>query len=416
MSNLGIALGAGVDEWHRQQDESRRQEAAARQQEQFGWQRDQYQQQRAEYERRAAQQAQQDALLKAYNDHQEYAAGLDNVPDEKLGDYIQRGIDKYNTDPHFSNNYFAHATVLDGKPVLVHGSLAAKNAEVIPITRDSVRQGLARMDGMLRQKLAATSPEGFAQYYDANVQSALKRDELGVHRMTAEATMRNAATQEQYRKDSVEERRRAREEDVNYMQDGTGRVLGFRQGKLIGTFGAARPVVGGGGADYSLTPQERAQFGDIMARYSAEKDPAKQAAIAREYQLAQSNALLGRGKVPNLPAPMFKGSPLDDWETPVKVKTVGKDGSEAERVVPMRLYDPDGYAKAKRAQAYTPEAIAEAAKKAAADSRPSAASSAANTKGSHPYADTYINGSSAGGGTNFFWGGSHGVCYNFRTT
>lgn len=251
LSNLGIALGAGVDEWHRQQNESRMQQRAARDDEQFGWQRDQYAQQKAAYDRKMEQQAKRDALLKAYADHDAYVSGVDNVPDEQLSDYIKQGIQRYNTDPHFNDGYFAHATIIGGQPVIVHGDMARKTAQTIPITRDTIRASGERMRDMLRKQLAMISPEDWQAADAQERQAGLERDKIGIQRTTADAAMRNAATQEQYRKDSVDERRRTREEDVNYMQDGTGRILGFRQGKLVGTFGNARPVLGGGGGDGS---------------------------------------------------------------------------------------------------------------------------------------------------------------------
>ena len=246
MSNLGIALGAGVDEWHRQKDELRQDQRAARDDEQFAWQRDQYARQKAAYDRSQQLQSQRDALLKEYADHDAYVAGLDNVPDEQLGEYIKQGITKYNTSPLFKNGYFANATVLNGQPVIVHGDMARKSSEIIPITRDGVKAGATHMSDMLRKQLAMLSPEDFQTYTAQERQVGLERDKIGIQRTTADAAMRNAATQEQFRQDSIDERRRAREEDVNYMQDGTGRILGFRQGKLIGAFGSARPVMGGG--------------------------------------------------------------------------------------------------------------------------------------------------------------------------
>lgn len=43
----------------------------------------------------------------------------------------------------------------------------------------------------------------------------------------------------------------------------------------------------------------------------------------------------------------------DPWETPVEVKTVDpKTGTEIKRTVPMKVADPEGYAKAKRVDAY----------------------------------------------------------------
>ena len=349
-SNMGVALGAGVDEWHRQQAEARAQQRAEQEQEQFGWQRQQYEQQRQQYEQQQALRAKKQAALDAFNAHQEYAAELDNIPDDKLGDYVQRGITQYNTNPYFKNGFFAKLTTVNGQPVVVHEDGVTRKAEHLPLSRDMIRQGLGVMDGMLRRHLTSMTPEDYLAESDRQDARGLKIRELGVHE-------RNAATNEGYRKDQIDARREEierRKNEVTYQQDGAGQLFALRDGKVVGTIGRPRPIQGGGGGgvDYSLSPAEQSKFADVLARYNAEQDPAKQAAIAREYQMLQSNALLMRGKVPNLPAAMFKGSPLDAWETPTKVKSIGKDGTEMERTIPLRLADPAGYAAAVRAQSY----------------------------------------------------------------
>ncbi|HNF62079.1 MAG TPA: hypothetical protein PKZ20_10150 [Rhodocyclaceae bacterium] len=305
-SNMGVALGAGVDEWHRQQAEARAQQRAEQEQEQFGWQRQQYEQQRQQYEQQQAIRAKKQAALDAFNAHQEYAAELDNTPDDKLGDYVQRGITQYNTNPYFKNGFFAKLTTVNGQPVVVHEDGVTRKAEHLPLSRDMIRQGLGVMDGMLRRHLTSMTPEDYLAESDRQDARGLKIRELAVHE-------RNAATNEAYRKDQIDARREEierRKNEVTYQQDGTGQIYALRDGKVVGVIGRPRPIQGGGGGgvDYSLSPAEQSKFADVLARYNAEQDPAKQAAIAREYQMLQSNALLMRGKVPNLPAAMLKGS------------------------------------------------------------------------------------------------------------
>ena len=305
-SNMGVALGAGVDEWHRQQAEARAQQRAEQEQEQFGWQRQQYEQQRQQYEQQQALRAKKQAALDALNAHQEYAAELDNTPDDKLGDYVQRGITQYNTNPYFKNGFFAKLTTVNGQPVVVHENGVTRKAEHLPLSRDMIRQGLGVMDGMLRRHLTSMTPEDYLAESDHQDARGLKTRELAV-------LERNAATNEGYRKDQIDARREEierRKNEVTYQQDGRGQIYALRDGKVVDTIGRPRPIQGGGGGgvDYSLSPAEQSKFADVLARYNAEQDPAKQAAIAREYQMLQSNALLMRGKVPNLPAAMFKGS------------------------------------------------------------------------------------------------------------
>lgn len=242
-SNMGVALGAGVDEWHRQQAEARAQQRAEQEQEQFGWQRQQYEQQRQQYEQQQALRAKKQAALDAFNAHQEYAAELDNIPDDKLGDYVQRGITQYNTNPYFKNGFFAKLTTVNGQPVVVHEDGVTRKAEHLPLSRDMIRQGLGVMDGMLRRHLTSMTPEDYLAESDRQDARGLKIRELGVHE-------RNAATNEAYRKDQIDARREEierRKNEVTYQQDGAGQLFALRDGKVVGTIGRPRPIQGGGG-------------------------------------------------------------------------------------------------------------------------------------------------------------------------
>jgi hypothetical protein len=242
-SNMGVALGAGVDEWHRQQAEARAQQRAEQEQEQFGWQRRQYEQQRQQYEQQQALRAKKQAALDAFNAHQEYAAELDNIPDDKLGDYVQRGITQYNTNPYFKNGFFAKLTTVNGQPVVVHEDGVTRKAEHLPLSRDMIRQGLGVMDGMLRRHLTSMTPEDYLAESDRQDARGLKIRELGVHE-------RNAATNEAYRKDQIDARREEierRKNEVTYQQDGPGQIYALRDGKVVGVIGRPRPIQGGGG-------------------------------------------------------------------------------------------------------------------------------------------------------------------------
>ncbi len=307
---LGVALGAATQEWNNQRKMAREDEAFAmqkqqhaNQQEQFGWQRDAQTEQKriqdaekalaAKYQPLFAAAAKGDysgfdPLIQAYNSQQGgfgdgHYAGMQSTPQ---GTVVNRwdgkgnSVGSYKLDPQTAQELLQQAYMLE-------------------------RSGL-----------------GANQFKEVQ-QMGLDLRKTKATERTADATMKNAETQDRYRQDQVD----LAKSQVSYQNDGTGRVLAFsRDGKLIGTFGAARPVLGhggggGGGRDYSLTPQEQAGLQGILERYNAAKTPEERARIGQEYQMAQSYLQLRRGKVPNLPGGMVS--------TPKERPPISKEESAA---------------------------------------------------------------------------------------
>ena len=286
---LGVALGAATQEWNNQRKMAREDEAFAmqkqqhaNQQEQFGWQRDaQTEQKRVQDAEKALAAKYQplfaaaakgdysgfDPLIQAYNSQQGgfgdgHYAGMQSTPQ---GTVVNRwdgkgnSVGSYKLDPQTAQELLQQAYMLE-------------------------RSGL-----------------GAAQFKEVQ-QMGLDLRKTRATERTADATMKNAETQDRYRQDQVD----LAKSQVSYQNDGTGRVLAFsRDGKLIGTYGAARPVLGhgggGGGKDYSLNPQEQAQLGELYAQYDAAKTEAERSLIGKKIQLVVTQHQLRLGKVPNLP-------------------------------------------------------------------------------------------------------------------
>ena len=287
---LGVALGAATQEWNNQRKMAREDEAFAmqkqqhaNQQEQFGWQRDaQTEQKRVQDAEKALAAKYQplfaaaakgdysgfDPLIQAYNSQQGgfgdgHYAGMQSTPQ---GTVVNRwdgkgnSVGSYKLDPQTAQELLQQAYMLE-------------------------RSGL-----------------GAAQFKEVQ-QMGLDLRKTKATERTADATMKNADTMEKHRQNQYD----LEVSKPIVANDGTGRIVSLsRDGKtVLGTFGAARPVIGHGGGggrqDYSLTPQEQAGLQSILERYNAAKTDQERAKIAQEYQMAQSYLQLRRGKVPNLP-------------------------------------------------------------------------------------------------------------------
>ena len=287
---LGVALGAATQEWNNQRKMAREDEAFAmqkqqhaNQQEQFGWQRD------AQTEQKRVQDAEK-ALAAKYQPLFAAAAKGDYSGFDPL-------IQAYNSQQGgFGDGHYAgmqstrHGTVVnrwDGKGNIM-GSY-----KLDPQTA----QELLQQAYMLER-----SGLGAAQFKEVQ-QMGLDLRKTRATERTADATMKNADTMEKHRQNQYD----LEVSKPIVANDGTGRIVSLsRDGKtVLGTFGAARPVIGHGGGggrqDYSLTPQEQAGLQSILERYNAAKTDQERAKIAQEYQMAQSYLQLRRGKVPNLP-------------------------------------------------------------------------------------------------------------------
>ncbi len=291
--NLGVALGAAADEFNNQRRMAREDARDKREEEQFGWARE-------EQARKKRIGDEADAIMKEFNDLDTYYRGAEKIGDDQLGEYIKTGISRYNENPLYKNGMFANVSMVDGKPMIVHGNMAKLGGvQMMPVDRDTLRQGYESMRGMLMERLARTSPEAYQQHFYKERDFNLKGREVGAK----ETEVRQKGEYQQ----GILDWHDKQASRPQFMQDGTGRILAISpDAKLLGTFGSARPVTGGhgGAGKMPLTTQEQASLKSIMDRYAAETDPAKRAQIGQEYQMAQSYMLLNRGRVPNLPGGM----------------------------------------------------------------------------------------------------------------
>ena len=344
-ANLGIAMGAGVDEYHKQLDSNLKQTQEARAAEQFEWQ-------KAQQERQRRIQGEQDALMKEFADLDNYYKGAAGVADDQLGEYIKSGMDKYNNHPLYKNGMFANVTNVDGRPMIVHGNMAKLGGvQMMPVDRKTLDEGYNHMRSMLMERLAATDPALYQQRFDKDRDFGVKTEEVGLKRQ-------EVADKGAYYRGSLEvDNKRADRPTIT--QDGTGRVLAISpDGRLLGTFGNPRPILGhGGGSGDRLTDEQASMLNQAMQYEEIAKQLGKSnPTAAQQYRNAAIRTMDGlpsrvqlqfRGKFGNPP------QDIDPWELPAKVKRVDpKTGAEIEAQVPMRVADPEGYAKYKRGLAY----------------------------------------------------------------
>lgn len=173
-ANLGIAMGAGVDEYHRQLDSNLKQTQEARAAEQFEWQ-------KTQQERQRRIQGEQDALMKEFADLDNYYKGAAGIADDQLGEYIKSGMDKYNNHPLYKNGMFANVTNVDGRPMIVHGNMAKLGGvQMMPVDRKTLDEGYNHMRGMLMERLAATDPALYQQRFDKDRDFGQKGREIAV--------------------------------------------------------------------------------------------------------------------------------------------------------------------------------------------------------------------------------------------
>lgn len=182
-SNLGVALGAGVDEYNNQRRMAREDAREKRDAEQFGMQKEQFGWQRDDQKRKSEIQQRQDALMRAAQANAGFLQELDSLPDDKLGEFTGRVLQHYNQDPAWANGMYANLTNVEGKPYVVHGNMAKLGGvQMIPVTRDGIRGALGQMNDDLRRRLALTSPEGYAAYADKQDELGIKRDANAIER------------------------------------------------------------------------------------------------------------------------------------------------------------------------------------------------------------------------------------------
>lgn len=230
--NLGIALGSGVDEWHRQQEESRKQTAEERAALQFKQQQEQYTRQQKIRDTR-------DKLIKEYQDFDGYLKGMDGVADDKLADYVRQGVTRYNTNPYYKNGLFGQVVEHKGAPHIAHGSFQDQNLEYIPVTREHAKQAGAAMQQMLREQLAMVDSDKMEGFLD-------HREKMGLEGRKVGAEEDKVLAVKGHYKDIADHYRWV-EGQPQLRELGNGQVGMFKGEKYLGAYGPARPILGHGG-------------------------------------------------------------------------------------------------------------------------------------------------------------------------
>lgn len=221
--NLGIALGAGVDEYHRQQEESRKQTAESRADTQF-------KQQQEQYARQLKQQQAMDAVNAKYAGYREamkkgdysFADSLMNEYNSNQGGFAD-GLSVYQQST--PNGKVAHFVGQDGKAV-----------RSVPINAQTMAQML---DDAHMAEMKYASPEMFQNAYYKDRTHGLDLRKVGVEEDKVQAVKGHYQDIANHYK-WVEGQPQLREL-------GNGQVGMFQGEKYLGAYGPPRPILGHGG-------------------------------------------------------------------------------------------------------------------------------------------------------------------------
>lgn len=221
--NLGVALGAGVQEWKAQQKADQEQQLFDQQKEQFGWQRN------AEAEKERIRLAEQ-ALSEKYRPMFAAAAKGDYsfVPE-----YLKSG---YNTNTGTWNDGHTAAYQSGPNGSMVH--VIDGNGQVVASHDLNPQSARTLLEQAYMMERAGIGAPQFGEY----VKHGLESRKVGAEETKAGAARQQALTMEGYRN--------FQQNAPHFVQDGTGRILAMApDGKsVLGTYGSARPVLGAGGS------------------------------------------------------------------------------------------------------------------------------------------------------------------------
>lgn len=320
---LGVAMGAGVEEWNRQQQmaESKRRhdESMAMQQEQFGWQRDE----------RARQRQTRDRAQQVYNDYRKGQQALADLSNPENAAYVAQALKQYGYGDYSVNNGQLGRIVQDAQQ-------GASRFE--PANMDALRR---QIDTDYLSQLAGVDPMQFGQHLRGEREWGYK---LG----------RDAVKDDQFGREI------GVKEEANRITDAhrqgalalQGRELEMRA-PLIQAQAAHYGQRGTGGTRGDMTEE---QYGVLNQALSLEEE-AKQLAKV-DPQRAQALRMEALKVVGSLPQKVQFGlrnklgaapQVVDPWEQLVQVETEGPMGVY-KIAVPRREADPDGYARHQAAQ------------------------------------------------------------------
>jgi hypothetical protein len=163
-NNLGVALGAAADEWHRGRQDTRAQQAAEIQQKQFEQQRTQFEQQQAEYARALAQRQAGDVVKKKYAD---VLASMDKDPEGAASWITGNARDQFGLGANIRqtpNGMYAYVVGPDGTAV-----------DAYPVTPEGLRNAIS--SSFDREYYAAMNdPGGYFQRQESIRATRMKQE------------------------------------------------------------------------------------------------------------------------------------------------------------------------------------------------------------------------------------------------
>lgn len=224
--NLGIAMGAGVDEMHKQRISDREDEAAAQRKTEFG--------------RKQKEWATQDDLEKRQKEISDWYSG--SIGRLEQGDH--NGVADELSGYHNATNYLG-----DSKSRTFDGANGKKYVAEFPVGEGQGMPRLhevtpeltrAQLENVYRHRMEQVDPRQALAHMDKAREFSLKDRAATAEATKAGAAMRNADTMEGYRQ--------YQENEPQRVQLGNGQVGMFKGEKFLGAYGPARPDHGGGGA------------------------------------------------------------------------------------------------------------------------------------------------------------------------
>lgn len=308
MNNLGIALGAYTNEMNRQREQQRADAADQRQQQQFDLQ-------MQEAERVNGIRSQRESMV---NELKAYRAALDNPYDERNFALLRDGAKKHG---------YGDLTRMGGTlGVFTGGEQGVPQFK--PLNPEDFK---AQINSAMMDQLVYADADQVMPYLQNQANSAKDERRWQAGHLT-----------EKQKLDMEERKLQAQIPLINAQAGYYNRM--------------PRAAGGGGGRGdpYGMSDEEAAALNQAIEYEEVAKQLARtNPAAAQQYRLAAVEAM--RSVRPRTQLAMrakFGASPqeaVDDWDRPVKVKRATDQG-EIEMNVPLRVADPEGYARYLREQ------------------------------------------------------------------
>lgn len=351
MNNLGIALGAYTDETNRQREQQRADAADQRQQQQFDLQMQEAERVkgiRSQRESMVQKLKGYDAALQNWQDPNNFAQLQQAAKEYKLGELgrvgntvglfkgSEQGVPQF--EPFDPNTYRAQI-----QSMLLDQMMYA-DADQLPAYLQGQQKAAYE-----RQKDDRTFAQGDRRLAQGDSQLEISGRQVD---NTYQLGLGNLAVAQQNAATS-----RMQYSQPKFVTDGSGQVLALSPDgrSVLGAYGSPRPAGGGGVAgQFNLTDEQANVLNKaLQARRVAAQLKQTNPEASRIYDMEAVRL------VETLPAKVqlevtnglgaVATDAVGDWDRPVKVKRATDQG-EIEMTVPLRVADPEGYARYLREQ------------------------------------------------------------------